>query len=60
MISAHFPTINRIVVMISAIGTVYALQEGFSQGTRGTILEKLGLACCTVPNFFADIALEHT
>ena len=60
MISAHFLTINLIVVMISGIDTVCALQQGFSQGTRGTILEKLDLACCTVPNFFADITLERT
>ena len=60
MILAHFLTINLIVVMISGIDTVYALQEGLSQGTWGTILEKLDLAWRTVPNFFADITLEHT
>ena len=60
MISAHFLTINLIVVMISGIDTVYALQEGLSRGTLGTILQKLDLAWRTVPNFLANITLEHT
>ena len=56
MISAHFLTINLIVVMISGIDTVYALQEGLSQGTWGTILEKLDLSTLGSKKFGVDIA----